>query len=182
MFISAQNRRVAGGPALQELSVPNDTELENLVRDVAEKLISREWRMTTAESCTGGWIAKCCTDRSGSSAWFERGFVSYSDESKQDLLGVASATLETEGAVSQAVAGQMAEGARARAGVEAALSVTGIAGPDGGSEEKPVGTVWFGWSVVGRALETEIMLFQGDRSAVRRHTVAHALQGLLDRL
>jgi nicotinamide-nucleotide amidase len=138
--------------------------------------------MATAESCTGGWIAKCCTDLAGSSAWFDRGFVTYSDEAKYDLLGVELSTLEKEGAVSKAIAIQMAEGARRRAGVNAALAVTGIAGPDGGTADKPVGTVWFGWSLEGRAASSEVMHFEGDRDAVRRQTVVHALSGLQNRL
>lgn len=135
--------------------------------------------LATAESCTGGWIAKQCTDRAGSSAWFERGYVTYSNRAKTDALGVAIATLASHGAVSEAVAREMAEGARRVARVEAALAVTGIAGPDGGMPEKPVGTVWFAWSCTGRPTVSEQRLFAGDRDAVRWQSVVHALQGLL---
>jgi len=160
-------------------SVPDETGFSRLVGDVAQAMISRGWTLATAESCTGGWIAKCCTDLAGSSAWFERGFVSYSNESKVELLGVVRDILETEGAVSQAVVLQMAEGARRRAGADTALAVTGVAGPDGGTVDKPVGTVWFGWSLQGRPVSSDVQHFQGDRDAVRRQTVAHALEGLL---
>lgn len=167
---------------MQDFTVPADAELAEKVEKLAALLAGRGWRMATAESCTGGWIAKCCTDRAGSSAWFERGFVSYSNRSKHELLGVEPGMLEREGAVSRGAALQMADGARDRAGVEAALAVTGIAGPDGGSEDKPVGTVWFAWVVAGKPTEAERRVFAGGREAVRRQTVAHALQGLIDRL
>ena len=162
--------------------IPGDGDFQRQVETLAKRLADRGWTLATAESCTGGWIAKCCTDRAGSSAWFERGFVTYSDQAKQDLLGVQAETLRTDGAVSEAVAKHMAEGARRRAGVDAALSVTGIAGPTGGSKDKPVGTVWFGWALGAQPAEAEIMYFEGGRDAVRRQTVAHALAGLLDRL
>jgi nicotinamide-nucleotide amidase len=167
---------------LQDNPVPGDAELARLVEALAGELTGRGWKLATAESCTGGWIAKCCTDRAGSSAWFERGVVSYSNRAKQELLGVDAAALERDGAVSRAVAEQMAAGARRRAGVEAALAVTGIAGPDGGSADKPVGTVWLAWDVAGNPVAAECVVFGGGREAVRRQTVAHALQGLLDRL
>jgi nicotinamide-nucleotide amidase len=163
-------------------AIPGDAELARLVGGLAEALSGRGWMMAAAESCTGGWIAKCCTDRAGSSAWFESGVVSYSNRAKCDLLGVDAGILEREGAVSRSVAIQMAEGARRRSGAQVAVAVTGIAGPDGGSEDKPVGTVWFGWAVGERPAQAEAVLFAGDREAVRRQTVAHALQGLLDRL
>jgi nicotinamide-nucleotide amidase len=162
--------------------IPGDAELARLVDSLAAALSGRGWMLATAESCTGGWIAKCCTDRAGSSAWFEGGVVSYSNRAKRDLLGVDAGTLEREGAVSRAVALQMAAGARSRCDAQAALAVTGIAGPDGGSQDKPVGTVWFGWAVGERPAESEVVVFAGGREAVRRQTVAHALQGLLDRL
>lgn len=161
---------------------PSDAELAQLVAQVADELTARCWKLATAESCTGGWIAKCCTDRPGSSGWFERGLVSYSNRAKRELLGVEAATLEHEGAVSQAVAMQMAAGALSRAGVDTALAVTGIAGPDGGSPDKPVGTVWFAWAVARRSVDAERVVFSGGRDAVRRQTVAHALRGLIDRL
>ena len=135
--------------------------------------------LASAESCTGGWIAKQCTDRAGSSAWFERGYVTYSNRAKSDALGVSAATLEAHGAVSEAVAREMAEGARQAARVDAALSVTGIAGPDGGMPGKPVGTVWFAWTCEGRSTVTELQHFTGDRRSVRWQSVVHALAGLL---
>lgn len=162
--------------------IPGDAELARLVEALAVALTARGWMLAAAESCTGGWIAKCCTDRAGSSAWFESGVVSYSNDAKRRLLDVDAGVLEREGAVSRAVALQMAEGARRRSGADAALAVTGIAGPDGGSADKPVGTVWFGWAVGDRPAEAERRVFGGDREAVRRRTVAHALRGLLERL
>jgi nicotinamide-nucleotide amidase len=167
---------------LQAPPAPGDAQLAALVEALAGELGERAWKLATAESCTGGWIAKCCTDRAGSSAWFDSGIVSYSNRAKQQLLGVEAEVLEAAGAVSRVAALQMADGARRRAGVDVALAVTGIAGPDGGSPDKPVGTVWFAWAVGARPAEAERVLFGGDREAVRRQTVAHALQGLLDRL
>ena len=167
---------------MQAPPAPGDANLAALVEALARELGERGWKLATAESCTGGWIAKCCTDRAGSSGWFESGVVSYSNRAKRQLLGVEAGVLDAAGAVSRSVALQMAEGARRRAGVEAALAVTGIAGPDGGSPDKPIGTVWFAWTVGSDPAEAEHALFRGDREAVRRHTVAHALQGLLDRL
>ena len=162
--------------------IPADAELARLVEALAGALTARGWMLAAAESCTGGWIAKCCTDLAGSSAWFESGVVSYSNDAKRQLLDVDAGVLEREGAVSRAVALQMAQGARRRSGADAALAVTGIAGPDGGSADKPVGTVWFGWAVGDRPAEAERRLFGGNREAVRRQTVAHALRGLLERL
>ncbi|WP_370680114.1 CinA family protein [Comamonas sp. GB3 AK4-5] len=145
---------------------------------LAQALSARGWMMATAESCTGGLIAAACTDMAGSSRWFERGFVSYSNAAKSELLGVPSELIAQHGAVSEAVARAMAAGAAAHAPVQASVAVTGIAGPDGGSPDKPVGTVWFGWWVQGQ-LHSERMLFAGDRAAVRQATVAHALTRLL---
>ena len=159
-----------------------DEALGELAREVGRRLATEQRQLATAESCTGGWIAKCCTDLAGSSAWFDRGFVSYSDRSKQELLGVDPVTLNTEGAVSRATAVEMAEAARNRAGVNAALAVTGIAGPDGGTASKPVGLVWFAWSLEDRPVSSHVMQFQGGRDAVRRQAVEHALGGLMDML
>ena len=135
--------------------------------------------MATAESCTGGLIAGACTDLAGSSNWFERGFVTYSNEAKNEMLGVDMALIEAHGAVSEPVARAMVEGAIARSRATVAVSVTGVAGPGGGSPEKPVGTVWFGWSVDGR-VRTERRRFDGDRAAVRAATVRYALQTLAE--
>jgi nicotinamide-nucleotide amidase len=156
-----------------------DQALEHeLVQNLADALLRRGWQLATAESCTGGLIAAACTALAGSSAWFERGFVTYSNAAKTELLGVPAALIGTHGAVSEPVARAMAEGAAARACVQAALAVTGVAGPGGGSADKPVGTVWFGWCVDGRTC-TELRRFEGQRSTVRAQTVAHALTRLL---
>jgi len=167
---------------VNDFPVPDDARFEKLVTEMALELTAIGWKMATAESCTGGWIAKCCTDLAGSSAWFERGFVTYSDAAKKDALGVDARILQEAGAVSRAVALQMAEGARRRAGVDIAVAVTGIAGPGGGTLDKPVGTVWFAWSRKDHAPDAEVVCFRGDRDAVRRQTVAHALRGLIERL
>ncbi len=167
---------------MENFVLHSDQEFERLVQILASRLMECGWTMATAESCTGGWIAKCCTDLAGSSAWFDRGFVTYSDRAKHELLGVDLSTLEKEGAVSKATAIQMAEGARQRAGVNAALAVTGIAGPGGSTADKPVGMVWFAWSLEGRQTSSDVMHFQGDRDAVRRQTVVHALSGLQELL
>ena len=161
---------------------PEEAQFTLLVAELAKCLVEKHWTVATAESCTGGWIAKCCTDLAGSSAWFERGYVTYSDAAKQEMLGVPAEILATEGAVSSSVALLMAQGARQRAGAHAALSVTGIAGPGGGSAEKPVGTVCFGWCLQGQETSSEVMRFKGGRDAVRRQTVNHAMLGLLARL
>ncbi|HWD36011.1 MAG TPA: CinA family protein [Casimicrobiaceae bacterium] len=136
-------------------------------------------RVATAESCTGGLIAGVITDVAGSSAWFERGFVTYSNDAKSELLGVSSDTIAAQGAVSEAVAREMAEGAIAHSHAECALSVTGIAGPDGGSTDKPVGTVCFGWLLPGGPPVTTTRHFPGDRAAVRGASVRAALDGFL---
>ena len=149
--------------------------------NLAEGLQARGWMMASAESCTGGLIAGACTDVSGSSNWFERGFVTYSNAAKTELLGVPAALIDTHGAVSEPVARAMAEGAVRHAPVQCSLAVTGVAGPTGGTPDKPVGLVWFGWCVGGVA-STESRRFPGDRAAVRAQAVTHALAGLLARL
>ena len=167
---------------MEKNPVPADSSLGEATSRLAETLLARGLKLATAESCTGGWIAKCCTDLAGSSAWFERGYISYSNAAKQQLLDVASEVLESEGAVSEAVAHQMAAGAIAKSDADVSIAVTGIAGPDGGSAEKPLGTVWFGWGFPNEAVQTECVCFGGDREAVRRQTVMHALEGLTARL
>ncbi len=137
--------------------------------------------LATAESCTGGMIAAACTDLGGSSAWFERGFVTYSNEAKIEMLGVDARLIDQHGAVSEAVASAMAQGALARSRAQVAVAVTGVAGPAGGSKAKPVGTVWFGFATP-TGLVTEMRRFDGDRAAVRAATVEHALQRLVDLL
>ncbi|WP_053143915.1 nicotinamide-nucleotide amidase [Erwinia billingiae] len=157
-----------------------DTELMQLSTDVGQRLLQRKATVTAAESCTGGWIAKVLTDIAGSSQWFERGFVTYSNEAKADLVGVTAASLARFGAVSEQVVREMAEGARLQARANFALSVSGIAGPDGGSAEKPVGTVWFGFAAEGKETLAQRQVFSGDREAVRRQATAWALQTLRD--
>ena len=137
--------------------------------------------MASAESCTGGLIAAACTDLAGSSNWFERGFVSYSNEAKTELLGVSSALIEKHGAVSEQVARAMAQGAIAHSRAQVAVAVTGVAGPSGGSAAKPVGTVWFGWATPSGVV-SEMRCFDGDRAAVRLATVQHGLRRLVDLL
>lgn len=154
-----------------------DTRIARAVAALAELLPQQHALLATAESCTGGLIAGACTGRPGSSLWFERGFVTYSNAAKTELLGVPAALIAAQGAVSEPVARAMAAGAVARAPVQASVAVTGVAGPGGGSAEKPVGTVWFGWSVAG-AVTSERCVFAGDRAAVRAQTVAHALERL----
>jgi nicotinamide-nucleotide amidase len=149
-----------------------------LVEDLATALKARGLMLATAESCTGGLIAGACTELSGSSDWFERGFVSYSNAAKTELLGVPAALIEAHGAVSEPVARAMASGALEHSRAQVAVSVTGVAGPTGGSAEKPVGTVWFGWATPA-GVWSECHRFDGDRSAVRAATVQHALAGLL---
>ena len=149
--------------------------------ELAEILQKRGWMMATAESCTGGLIAGACTDLSGSSNWFERGFVTYSNAAKTEMLGVDATLSEAHGAVSEAVARDMAIGALRHSRAQVSVAVTGVAGPTGGSAEKPVGTVWFGWATPA-GVSAERQRFAGDRAAVRQATVAHALAGLLARL
>lgn len=160
----------------------SDAALAALAAELGQVLSAAGWRLTMAESCTGGWIAKVVTDVAGSSGWFDCGIVSYSNTAKTKLLGVPSTLLEQHGAVSESVARAMAEGALQRTGADVAVAVSGIAGPGGGSVEKPVGTVCFGWSRRGGATITGTVVFAGDREMVRRQTVAHALKGLLKML
>lgn len=151
------------------------------VAALADRLRALQWRMATAESCTGGLVAACCTALAGSSDWFERGWVTYANAAKAQALGVDTAVIAAHGAVSEPVARAMALGAARAAAVPAALAITGIAGPGGGSAAKPVGTVWFGWCVQGR-LDAECQHLGGDRAAVRAAAVEYALAGLLARL
>ena len=148
---------------------------------LASVLEARGWMMVTAESCTGGMIAAQCTDLSGSSRWFERGFVTYSNAAKSELIGVPEALITQHGAVSEPVALAMAQGAVQHAHAQVSVAVTGVAGPTGGTPDKPVGTVWFAWCIDDR-LSSERCVFADDRRTVREATVAHALQGLLSRL
>jgi nicotinamide-nucleotide amidase len=147
----------------------------------AQLLLKNGWVLATAESCTGGHIAAACTDLAGSSTWFERGFVSYSNASKTELLGVDAALIAREGAVSEAVARAMASGAITHSRAQVAVAVTGVAGPSGGSADKPVGTVWLAWATP-HGVSAQVVHFTGGRAQVRAATVRHALQGLVHRL
>ncbi|MBP6419627.1 MAG: nicotinamide-nucleotide amidohydrolase family protein [Giesbergeria sp.] len=151
--------------------------LEADLMDISAQLLARGWMLTSAESCTGGLIAAACTNLPGSSQWFERGFVSYSNAAKNELLGVPTDLIDAHGAVSEPVVRAMAEGALAHARAQVSIAVTGIAGPTGASEGKPVGTVWFGWCIAGQT-HSEVMLFAGNRSTVRQATLCHALARL----
>ena len=152
-----------------------------LVAALADQLRARGWMMATAERCTGGGIAAACTDLAGSSEWFERGFVTYSNEAKTELLGVDAHQIAEHGAVSELVARAMAHGAVRHSRARAAVAVTGVAGPAGGSAAKPVGTVWFGWATT-KGVFSERLLLPGDRTAIRVAATRHALDGLLIRL
>jgi nicotinamide-nucleotide amidase len=152
-----------------------------LVETLAAALKARGLMFTTAESCTGGLIAAACTEVSGSSDWFERGFVTYSNAAKTELLGVPAALIEQHGAVSEPVARAMAAGALLHSRAQLSVAVTGVAGPTGGSADKPVGTVWLAWATPAGAT-SERCHFPGDRTAVRQATVVQALAGLLERL
>ena len=155
-----------------------DSELMQLSEKVGRALKARGATVTTAESCTGGWIAKAITDIAGSSAWFERGFVTYSNEAKSQMIGVSEATLRDNGAVSEPVVVEMAIGALRAARADYAISVSGVAGPDGGSVEKPVGTVWFGVASAKGEGITRRECFSGDRESVRRQATEYALKTL----
>jgi len=156
-----------------------DVTLQDLARQLGTAAQGAHHTLVTAESCTGGWIAKVLTDIAGSSAWFECGIAAYSYESKQALLGVRPETLEHHGAVSRETVLEMVSGALVHSGATLAVAVTGIAGPSGGMPDKPVGTVWVAWKRRGGYATAEVFHFDGDREAVRRQTVEVALQGLL---
>jgi nicotinamide-nucleotide amidase len=155
--------------------------MDELARRVGERLAASGQTLATAESCTGGWVAQAVTSIAGSSDWFDRGFVTYSNDAKQELLGVRQSTLKKHGAVSEQTAIEMAQGALARSKAALALAVTGIAGPGGGSLDKPVGMVCFAW-VSRQGTRAETLRFSGDRESVRRQSVIHALEGVLKTL
>lgn len=157
-----------------------DEDLANLAGLLGERLRAAGRMVATAESCTGGWVAKVVTDIAGSSRWFERGFVTYTNESKQELLGVPAEVLAAEGAVSAATVTAMARGALAHSRAQLSCAISGIAGPGGATPDKPVGLVWFAWAVRDGTVRSERRVFAGDREAVRRQAVAHALRGLID--
>jgi nicotinamide-nucleotide amidase len=165
--------------------MPEDPTLRELARTVVEKLSAAGKALCTAESCTGGWIAKAVTDVPGSSACFGYGIVSYSNSAKESILGVGNKTLADNGAVSEAVVREMAEGAIRLSGSDISVAVSGIAGPDGGSDDKPVGTVWFAWSFrgpQGMTTDTELQRFEGNREAIRLQTALHGLNGVIERV
>ena len=153
--------------------------MERLVKSLGERLKAANALLVTAESCTGGWAAQVVTSVAGSSGWFERGFVTYSNAAKQELLGVRAETLRRHGAVSEETAREMALGALAHSRGTVAVSVTGVAGPGGGSPDKPVGMVCFAWADAKGLIRSETARFGGDRESVRRQSVIHALEGVL---
>jgi nicotinamide-nucleotide amidase len=162
--------------------VVSQTDLEDLAARVGAALADRGWLMASAESCTGGWVAQAMTAIAGSSAWFDRGFVTYSNAAKTDMLGVNVDTLAQHGAVSEAVVAEMARGAVARSQAQIACAISGIAGPTGGSDSKPVGTVCFAWALAGGAVESVTRHLPGDRHEVRAQAVCQALEGVLAQL
>jgi len=153
-------------------------DLAPLAETLGSALKKRNWRLVCAESCTGGWVAQSITEIAGSSAWFDRGFVTYSNQSKQEMLGVKTETLQANGAVSEAVVLEMVQGALAHSHAQIAVAISGVAGPGGGSPEKPVGTVWLAWATTTQCY-TQKHLFDGDRHAVRAQAVELALRELL---
>ena len=153
-----------------------------LAVETGERLLARGWFLATAESCTGGMIGAAITDIAGSSAWFDRGFITYSNEAKIELLGVPAELIAAAGAVSEVVAQAMAEGALAHSRANASVSVTGIAGPGGATPGKPVGMICFGWAFRDCPVVSETRYFDGDRAAIRAATVRHALLGLIERM
>lgn len=157
-----------------------DSTLYDLAAELGGALAERGWRMTTAESCTGGGVAAALTAPPGSSAWFEVGFVTYANRIKEQVLGVDAGVLEREGAVSRPVAEQMARGALRASDADLAVSITGIAGPGGGSREKPLGTVWFAWALATGDCYSHCYVFEGDRASVRHQAVVRALRGALE--
>ncbi|MBI2750123.1 MAG: CinA family protein [Burkholderiales bacterium] len=163
-------------------SLPNHEQPARYWRGLlANLLLSHGLKLATAESCTGGLIAAACTDLSGSSAWLERGFVTYSNEAKTEMLGVDAALIARDGAVSESVVRAMVQGALTHSLAQVAVAVTGVAGPTGGSADKPVGMVWFGWATPAGVV-SEVQHFAGDRAQVRAATVQHALKRLVELL
>lgn len=153
-----------------------------IAQELAKLMLQRRWMLATAESCTGGWLSKCVTDLPGSSAWFERGFVTYSNSAKAEMLGVTAQTLREHGAVSSYTVCEMAEGALAHSHADISVAISGVAGPDGGTAERPVGLVWLAWCCKGESAQAERYQFDGDRDSVRQQAVDAALRGLVQRL
>ena len=157
-----------------------DQELYLLAVRLGQRLQALGMTLAAAESCTGGWLAKIVTDVPGSSEWFDRGFVTYSNRAKQEMLGVSAETLSAQGAVSESTVREMADGALRNSGAALSAAISGIAGPGGGTPDKPVGSVWFAWGFRGRETMAQQRRFGGDRNAVRRQSVRFALLGLLE--
>lgn len=155
-----------------------DQTLQNFAQQLGEQLVAQKLVLSTAESCTGGWVSKVITDIDGSSRWFDCALVTYSNQSKQDLLGVSQTTLDKYGAVSQPVVKEMVLGLLDRCNASLGVSISGIAGPGGGTEQKPVGTVWLAWAKPGQVIESMRFQFKGDREQVRLQAVAEALKGV----
>jgi len=160
----------------------SDEELHQRARELADKLLARGWMLASAESCTGGWVGQLLTSLPGSSQWYERGFITYANAGKIEMLGVPEATLATHGAVSEETARAMATGALARSHAHAALAISGIAGPDGGTPQKPVGLVCYGWALADGTAMSSTCRLSGDREEIRSRAVAAALRGLIDLL
>ncbi|MEN6586141.1 MAG: CinA family protein [Sulfuricella sp.] len=159
-----------------------DDALYRLAEETGLALKAKGWMLATAESCTGGWVGEAVTAVSGSSSWYDRGFITYTNESKQEMLGVSAQTLARHGAVSEATVREMASGVLLRSQAGISLAISGIAGPSGGSPDKPVGTVCFAWAVRGGAVKSECCLFPGDRREVRLQAVEKALRGVLTQM
>lgn len=160
------------------MEILSDEELQQLTAQVAESLLKQAWMLSSAESCTGGWVAKCCTDLAGSSAWFDCGFITYSNQAKQSLLNVHTDTLEQSGAVSEQTVIEMAQAALHNSNANISVAISGIAGPDGGTDKNPVGTVWLAWATKTSA-QSEHHHFSGNRDEIRRQAVTVALKGIV---
>jgi nicotinamide-nucleotide amidase len=160
----------------------SDEELIRLARELGDKLLARGWMLATAESCTGGWVGQLLTALPGSSQWYERGFITYANAAKTEMLGVPAGLIEAHGAVSEEIAGAMAAGALKHSHAQATLAISGIAGPGGGSPQKPVGLVCYGWALKDGTLMSSTCRLDGDREEIRSRAVAAALRGLIDLL
>ncbi len=160
----------------------SDEELHQLALELGEKLLARGWMLATAESCTGGWVGQLLTSLPGSSQWYERGFITYANAAKIEMLGVPEDTLATHGAVSEETASVMAAGALKHSHAQAALAISGIAGPGGGTPQKPVGLVCYGWALADGTVMSSTCRLDGDREEIRSRAVAAALRGLIDLL
>ncbi len=158
----------------------SDEELRQLASELGDRLRARGWMLATAESCTGGWVGQLLTAIPGSSAWYERGFITYANAAKQEMLGVPATTLDTFGAVSEETAQAMAVGALAHSHAQAALAISGIAGPGGGTPQKPVGLVCYGWALADGTQMSSTCRLDGDREEIRSRAVAAALRGLIE--